>query len=1763
MADVHDVVDAAEEDVAVTVAEVLDEVADEFAQALADATEIVAARFSVSRIAGMFTARMPRIVRRLLGVAEQAAEQAADDVGGNLPEGWDDLPTRYDDDTLPPAMSEYVDVTEHLLRAVGERLAEAARDELAAGVDAGDDMEALRARLRERFAREGSQLGAGREERVARTESGRAWNTATLGAAQDLEGPDRPLVKQWLTRRDDRVRHDHADANGQLQLLDDPFTVGGIEMSAPHDPTAPAEQVVNCFPGDTLVQVPSGIRRIYRRWYEGPLIEVHTQDGGKLAGTPNHPLLTDTGWQPLEGVQVGDKLIGTPVGVRVGAGDPDVQDGPASLAELYRAAHEGGMPSRVVRGGVDFHGDVAHGDVEVVTVHGDLRPDCDATGCEAVDDPVLDRVGDAAVHLARTGDPGGPSHGDGIAGHGVRPAVLGAAGVVGRGGQGCALLEREALHAQPVGLTPIANGHLGIREAAADHVAGDAEGAGQREFGLTGLVAPDDLGVVEFGTAASRGAYGLAGVADRHPGVEQGAADAATVALVDPGKVRQGLASAVTLHEVSDVQVRQFSGHVYNLETGEGWYIANDIASHNCRCLLAVALDTSRRRDPVASVASQLGIDEEAAARVVAWDNPGYQRPVPVESQAPLAPELSDQRPTWMQEMDAEIQRKLAAAGVPDADKYQLTYDSSPLPVLADEVQAAAVQHTGAMIALVPTEEDAERLALADGETADELHLTLWFLGDGADWGEDQRRELIAGVEARAANLPRLTARVFGVNHWNPGSDSPSWVWAVGDDRDAPDEATTLHELRNVATDALEDGHNNPELPVQHSPWSPHVCGVYTSEAWPLKEMVDRVGEITFDRVRVAFAGERTDIPLGEQTAAMITPQGDVSGTDVSHHGLYDANRNKGPGAPRHGGADHRGGQAPAERLSADVSHAVQRAAGGVDYWRQAGERDQGDRRRDPGTAGRTGRGRTPHLPDTTVRGGDAPEGAAVPGPQRPPRGAPGTDPVLGARPPVRPPRREGLGGMPGLSAGGDPAVGRSQSGEAPQPAAQPPDHRQEGGQRQGPPQHAGVQGQGSQGPAGPASQAEGTAGDRAEGHVRPHGGLGQEAPMPTTAAAATEVAVEAPPETRPWSTPGDTALAFEDQETGDGRLFTAGALYWDGPGPWPLQYADEMLMGHQGAELAGAINTISRDGQRIPGTGVLYATRPAGLDAITLLEQEAPLGVSVDLDDVDIEFVDRTLDPEEDGWMFASAHLPAASVLRMEDGSVMLSASTLTSWTASGATPSLTRSRYDVQMFTDVSGAMSAAAIRTAFAGRGVLTAAAGDSDDPEAGIVVHSENAGDFLMRITRGRLRGATLVAMPAYASARIVLDPVDETASAVAAGPIVAAAGSTQDRVVTYVRTSPAAVGPRQVAKALGISMTTARTYLNQAVEDGRLVRLAPGMYAGPCTSPEGPPAEDGTGVTAAFDELAASAWHAMQDADPLPAAWFREPTAEELPPGSGGVHYRDGRVYGWVAQAGEPHAGHPGRRLTIESLGKIDLTHFLRAKFATDDGGQVRVGTFTMNVPHNRDGAECENEVCQFDDSRTVAGIVTVGMSKGGMWFAGAAAPWLSEWDRNVFKACQPSYHMKQGKTGWQLRAVLSVPVPGHSSPLVATAVTERANLALAASAAGLLAPSADSPDTLSGHVPDTADALSGPAVPIAGDLPGQRPGTMSGHLPDIDVAALAATLMSGAFVDQLAAAMSDREAARRAEIDALAASIAPTPEEITASAAMVTTTGAS
>lgn len=167
---------------------------------------------------------------------------------------------------------------------------------------------------------------------------------------------------------------------------------------------------------------------------------------------------------------------------------------------------------------------------------------------------------------------------------------------------------------------------------------------------------------------------------------------------------------------------------------------------------------------------------------------------------------------------------------------------------------------SGAMIALMPTVEDAERLAIEGGEPADQLHLTLRYLGKGADFDEATRAAIVDSVRRLAGEMPPITSKIFGAAHWNGNGDEPSWVWSVGDD---PDHGQSLEAAQGMAEEALLMAPMDVELPAPHTPWVGHVCAAYSDELDLVIALEERLGPVTFDRIRVAFAGEHTDIPLG------------------------------------------------------------------------------------------------------------------------------------------------------------------------------------------------------------------------------------------------------------------------------------------------------------------------------------------------------------------------------------------------------------------------------------------------------------------------------------------------------------------------------------------------------------------------------------------------------------------------------------------------------------------------------------------------------------------------------------------------------------------------------------------------------------------------------------------------------------------------------------------------------------------------------------
>lgn len=160
------------------------------------------------------------------------------------------------------------------------------------------------------------------------------------------------------------------------------------------------------------------------------------------------------------------------------------------------------------------------------------------------------------------------------------------------------------------------------------------------------------------------------------------------------------------------------------------------------------------------------------------------------------------------------------------------------------------MEHTGGMIALIPRAEDRDALTVRGGESPDELHLTLAYLGDDVTTMDSAtRNEVTASVARIATEFDPVAARVFGHAVFNPDGveHKPCVVYLVGDVEGRTDISLLYSWVDAVRSDR------------QHSPFFAHVTAGY---GVPFARL-SFTGPITFDVLRVTFADLAYDFPLG------------------------------------------------------------------------------------------------------------------------------------------------------------------------------------------------------------------------------------------------------------------------------------------------------------------------------------------------------------------------------------------------------------------------------------------------------------------------------------------------------------------------------------------------------------------------------------------------------------------------------------------------------------------------------------------------------------------------------------------------------------------------------------------------------------------------------------------------------------------------------------------------------------------------------------
>lgn len=193
-------------------------------------------------------------------------------------------------------------------------------------------------------------------------------------------------------------------------------------------------------------------------------------------------------------------------------------------------------------------------------------------------------------------------------------------------------------------------------------------------------------------------------------------------------------------------------------------------------------------------------------------------------------------------------------------------------------------EHTGAMIALIPSAADKTRVAITDGEPVDQLHVTLAFLGEAVDISADAREAIIQWARSYVEGRDQISANAFAAALFNPGTDHACWVLEVGE---VDPENPLLAPMRDD-TMSMISAIDGLEIPPQHEPWRPHVTLIYDGTydwAW---EVADATGPIVLDTLRVSFGSEVIDFPLvtpsQPNAAALYSANGASGGGVVTYH---------------------------------------------------------------------------------------------------------------------------------------------------------------------------------------------------------------------------------------------------------------------------------------------------------------------------------------------------------------------------------------------------------------------------------------------------------------------------------------------------------------------------------------------------------------------------------------------------------------------------------------------------------------------------------------------------------------------------------------------------------------------------------------------------------------------------------------------------------------------------------------------------------------
>lgn len=348
-----------------------------------------------------------------------------------------------------------------------------------------------------------------------------------------------------------------------------------------------------CVAADTEIWA-TGALNVARRWSTEGLLRITTDQGsgarGELAVTPDHPLLCQRGWIPARELHSGDYLIRSVFTERAAGSDPDVQSLPAQIGETFAAANELRPAQRVMRAAVDFDSQGDGGYVDVVPIDGELADRLQPSTSEPRAQQLLTLPDLDLEHLLLA-----------RARHDMRIRLSssdvqgGHEGIAPRSDLGTFVGDSVMS-----GSRFVAPWDVPLFDDALDHLKGSGVSPPNRSRGFAGKISGGDTVLVEDAATPSEG-LGRASLGESFRSLSEAAASGVTSreqadggAQAAPdgfsadigqggGDLPRGFPSLIATDQIINIKFDSVPAHVYDLQTGTGWFVANGYIIHNSR----------------------------------------------------------------------------------------------------------------------------------------------------------------------------------------------------------------------------------------------------------------------------------------------------------------------------------------------------------------------------------------------------------------------------------------------------------------------------------------------------------------------------------------------------------------------------------------------------------------------------------------------------------------------------------------------------------------------------------------------------------------------------------------------------------------------------------------------------------------------------------------------------------------------------------------------------------------------------------------------------------------------------------------------------------------------------------------------------------------------------------------------------------------------------------------------------------------------------